>query len=61
LRRLGVTVCPEYSTAPHRFGSPDELRDILEHAADELERLQTLEQIAEKTADLASAFREDVK
>jgi hypothetical protein len=40
LRKLALRICPEYPPPPHFFGSPAETRDILEHAADELEKHQ---------------------
>ena len=40
LRKLGLKICPEWPSQPHVFGSPAETRDILEHAAAELENMR---------------------
>lgn len=40
LRSIGKQICPEWPQASHLFGSSAEARDILEHAADELEKFQ---------------------
>ena len=40
LRKAAEAACPVPKPPPHLFGSREEYRDILEHAADELEQLQ---------------------